>query len=140
MVISTIILFLIILNIIYFLWFIILSFHALKNHIFLRNNNSIKKFSIDSSHIAILLTVCDDFDENVANSLLTQVGCSFELFILDDSRSDNHRKRINNWIKDKKSVKVVRRANRIGFKAGNINNWLNKFEICSLLKSFYNYQ
>lgn len=80
------------------------------------------------THIAILYPTSDDFDESACSSLLKQQNVSFDLFILDDSTQENEKEKIDQWATGQsQSVQVIRRADREGFKGGNINNWLKKF-------------
>ena len=75
--------------------------------------------------VAVLLTVCDDFDEAATESVVNQHDVPFDLYILDDSTHELCRKKIDSWASRHGSeVVVLRRSTRDGFKAGNINNWL----------------
>lgn len=74
-------------------------------------------------NIAILYTTCDDFNATACNSLLQQKSVNKTLFILDDSTLSSERQIIDTWATRNEAI-VVRRSNRNGYKAGNINNWL----------------
>ena len=73
--------------------------------------------------IAILYVCCDDVDEVSLQSL----SClqEFDVFILDDSKGIDSQRRI-----DRSGLTTIRRADRLGFKAGNLNNWLIQFGDC----------
>lgn len=81
-----------------------------------------KASNIEKSQIciAILYMCCDDIDEVSLQSL----SClqEFDVFILDDSKGVDSQRRI-----DRTGLTTIRRADRLGFKAGNLNNWLLQF-------------
>jgi cellulose synthase/poly-beta-1,6-N-acetylglucosamine synthase-like glycosyltransferase len=73
--------------------------------------------------VAILYTTCDDFDEVACTSCLKQDGVRSRLLICDDSRDEASRRQIDDWVrKIPAPVTVVRRTDRSGFKAGNLNH------------------
>ncbi len=75
--------------------------------------------------VAILYTTCNDFQERSADSCLAQDYPSFTLYILDDSSDAGYRQRIDAYAaRHAECVRVVRRADRAGYKAGNINHGL----------------
>ena len=65
---------------------------------------------------------CNDFDEKSLEACMHQKYKNYDVVILDDSNKEDYKARIDEFSK-KHNVKVVRRENRIGFKAGNINNY-----------------
>jgi hypothetical protein len=78
-----------------------------------------------AGRIAILYLTCDDFNETACLSLLAQEGVTCDVFILDDSTNASQRRRIDSWVQGRgRNVVLVRRSQRIGYKAGNVNNWL----------------
>lgn len=77
--------------------------------------------------IALLYATCNDFQEEALYSHLNQDYKNYHLFILDDSNKNSYRERIDGFIKrysDK--ITIIRRGNRDGFKAGNLNYALKK--------------
>ena len=71
--------------------------------------------------VALLYLTCDDFDAEAIESLPNQDYPKYNVFILDDSEKRMpHRPQGQN-------VTVVRRGSRKGFKAGNLNHWLQRF-------------
>jgi cellulose synthase/poly-beta-1,6-N-acetylglucosamine synthase-like glycosyltransferase len=75
--------------------------------------------------VAILYTTCDDFVERSALSCVVQDYPNFRLYLLDDSKTADMRARVDAFASlhpDK--VTVLRRADRRGFKAGNLNHAL----------------
>lgn len=78
--------------------------------------------------IAILCPTCDDFNADACSSLIAQTGVETELFVLDDSTEQANRLKVEAWAhKQISRVHVVRRENRLGFKAGNLNHWLHMY-------------
>lgn len=81
---------------------------------------------LPSSSVAILHTVCDDFQERAALSCVRQSYSNYHVFILDDSMSLEQKNKIDKFAATfVEKVTVIRRQNRTGFKAGNINNALD---------------
>lgn len=71
--------------------------------------------------VAVLMTVCDDARSDRWMAL-EQAYPNYDAYILDDSRISAQREMV-----DRSGYEVVRRANREGYKAGNLNNWLRRF-------------
>lgn len=81
--------------------------------------------SLSQSRVAILYPTCNDFSEAAVESLLTQTGVTASLFLLDDSSDPGFRAKVDSWARGKSAeVRVIRRPNREGYKAGNLNHWL----------------
>lgn len=75
--------------------------------------------------VAILYTTCNDFVEASAASCLTQDYPDFTLYLLDDSTDPEFRARVDGFADEAGGrVRVVRRPDRRGFKAGNLNHAL----------------
>lgn len=113
-----------------FFWFY-LFFHAII--ILFSYFHSAKEFSKLSKTsvpnslplVALLYTTCNDFQEQAINSHLGQDYPSYHVFILDDSTEAYYQKKIDKaalYHSDK--ISVIRRNNRNGFKAGNLNHAL----------------
>ena len=72
--------------------------------------------------VAILYTTCNDFVEQSALSCLTLDYNSYKVYILDDSSDDIYKQRIDAFAaRYPERVQVVRRPDRKGYKAGNLN-------------------
>ena len=72
--------------------------------------------------ILMAYCTCNDFDgESLAKSM-KQSYQNFDVVILDDSTMEEHKEKVNEFALAH-GIKVVRRLNREGFKAGNINNY-----------------
>ena len=99
--------------------------------IFLINKKRILKRYEDIYNIEVnetpkfVLLYCtrNDFNEEALLKCMGQDYPNFEAVILDDSSKEEYFKRIDNFSKEH-NVKVVRRENKVGFKAGNLNNYL----------------
>lgn len=80
---------------------------------------------VDPPAVAVLYTTCDDFVERSAESCVLLDYPNFHVYLLDDSRTEEARARVDAFAaRHLKSVTVVRRADRRGFKAGNLNHAL----------------
>ena len=78
---------------------------------------------------------CNDFDGKSLALSMEQTYPHVTTVILDDSTDEAYKKAIDEFAQ-KHGVEVIRRADRKGFKAGNINNYLQS-EAC--LKKGYGY-
>jgi membrane glycosyltransferase len=74
--------------------------------------------------IALLYTTMNDFSERAAQSCLHQEYPSFRLFVLDDSTESVWQERVDAFGQANQEVTTIRRADRTGFKAGNLNHAL----------------
>lgn len=76
--------------------------------------------------VAILYTTANDFVEASAASCVRQDYPNYRVYILDDSSDPEFRATVDAFASGyPELVQVVRRADRRGFKAGNINNGLS---------------
>lgn len=73
--------------------------------------------------ILMVYCTCNDFDGTSLEKCMNQTYKNVETVILDDSNDENYKKQIDDFA-SKHNIKVVRRENRVGFKAGNINHYL----------------
>ncbi|MEA3369374.1 MAG: glycosyltransferase [Candidatus Ratteibacteria bacterium] len=78
---------------------------------------------------AILYPTMNDFRPDAVRSCLEQDYENFHLFILDDSTEDKIKAEINEFgSKFPDKVTIIRREERDGYKAGNVNNALRQIE------------
>ena len=76
-----------------------------------------------SSAVAVLYATCDDFDSDACRSALRQDHPNLRVIVCDDSHLRSSRETIDTWVKtEAPEVTVVRRPDRRGFKAGNLNH------------------
>ncbi len=75
--------------------------------------------------VAILYVTCNDFVEESAASCLRQDYRGYALYLLDDSSDPEYQRRVDAFAaRHPGRVLVIRRGDRRGFKAGNINHGL----------------
>ncbi len=76
--------------------------------------------------VALLYVTCNDFVEESAASCLAQDYAAFTLYLLDDSSDPEAKARVDQFAaQDPERIRVVRRPDRRGFKAGNLNHGLS---------------
>ena len=73
--------------------------------------------------VLLLYCTCNDFNEEALRVSMAQKYENFETVILDDSSKNEYLTQIDKFAKETGAT-LVRRANREGFKAGNLNNYL----------------
>jgi hypothetical protein len=74
--------------------------------------------------VAVLYTTCNDFVETSALSCASLDYEHYRVYILDDSNDREIMRKIDRFAARYEHVQVVRRENRQGFKAGNLNHAL----------------
>ena len=80
----------------------------------------------DAPAVAILYTTANDFVESSAESCVRQDYPNYTVYVLDDSSDPDFRARVDAFAaRHRDRVRVVRRPDRRGFKAGNLNNGLS---------------
>ena len=78
--------------------------------------------------VAMLYTTCNDFVEKSALSCLTLDYENYKLYILDDSSKPEFKQRVDRFAAEHgERVQVIRRENRQGYKAGNLNHALSRY-------------
>ena len=78
--------------------------------------------------VAILYTTCNDFIEESVHSCIDQDYNNYKVYILDDSSDETIKHTIDLYASNYPGrVQVIRRDNREGFKAGNMNNALEHY-------------
>ena len=82
-----------------------------------------EKASNCSAKVILAYCTCNDFDGNSLLKSMRQDYGNFETVILDDSSDEKYKRTIDEFAV-KNGVTVIRRKDRKGFKAGNINNYL----------------
>ncbi len=75
--------------------------------------------------VAVLYTTCNDFSEAAAATCVEQDYPNFRVYLLDDSSSMEARRQVDAFARRHRDrVAVIRRPDREGFKAGNLNHAL----------------
>lgn len=78
-----------------------------------------------SPRVAIAYTCCNDFIRDCAQSCLEFAYPNLHLFICDDSSIDAAKAEVDRFVEANQGrCTLVRRAGRMGFKGGNLNNLL----------------
>ncbi len=77
--------------------------------------------------ILMAYCTCNDFDGESLERSLKQTYSHFDAVILDDSTEDAYKEKVNEFALAH-GIKVVRRGDRKGFKAGNINHYFQSAE------------
>ena len=73
--------------------------------------------------VLLLYCTCNDFNPDALLICMAQDYENFQTVILDDSSKEEYLQRIDEFGK-KHGASIVRRENRAGFKAGNLNHYL----------------
>ncbi len=77
------------------------------------------------SGVAVLYLTMNDFQREAALSCVNQDYRNFHVFILDDSTREEKRREVDEFHQEfSRCVTVIRRTDRIGFKAGSLNHAL----------------
>ncbi len=89
---------------------------------------------IPAPPVAVLYLTCNDFVEESAASCLAQDYPAYRLYILDDSSDPACRAQVDAFAtRAPERIEVVRRTDRRGFKAGNLNHGLAKAAVSESL-------
>lgn len=104
---------------IYVVWYYIAKSALIKRHEEIIDET----VSNCSAKVIFAYCTCNDFDGNSLLKSMRQDYGNFETVILDDSGDEKYKRAIDEFA-IKNGVTVIRRKDRKGFKAGNINNYL----------------
>lgn len=77
--------------------------------------------------VTMVYCTCDDFNAESLEACLQQDYPNYKVVILDDSKKTEYIAEIDAFAA-KHDIEVVRRDNNIGYKAGNLNNYLQQAE------------
>ena len=83
-----------------------------------------QRLSTQPPAVAVLYTTCNDFVEAGAASCAALDYPDYHVYVLDDSTDPQVKQRIDRFASRYGHVSVIRRGDRAGFKAGNLNNAL----------------
>lgn len=104
---------------VYVVWYFVFKKRLLKKYDDIININ----VSNVKDKILFIYCTCNDFDSKSLSKSIRQNYDNFDVVILDDSTDESYKKKVDAFAQ-KNNIKVVRRKDRIGFKAGNINHYL----------------
>jgi cellulose synthase/poly-beta-1,6-N-acetylglucosamine synthase-like glycosyltransferase len=88
--------------------------------LFIKDSSKINN-QVERPHIAILYPTCDDFNPECGESCLNQNYNHFRVMICDDSKSEGYKQQVEEFCESHKNCTLIRRPNKTGFKAGNLN-------------------
>ncbi|HWZ65852.1 MAG TPA: glycosyltransferase family 2 protein [Patescibacteria group bacterium] len=83
------------------------------------------KGRLNPPRVVMVYCTANDFSASSLLASMQQKYPNFETVILDDSNKEAYKKAVNDFA-SQNNLKVVRRPDRAGFKAGNLNNYLQK--------------
>lgn len=80
----------------------------------------------ERARVTLLYCTCNDFEPTSLSWSMHQnySAALFKTVILDDSNDPKYKAEVDKFARTHKGVKVIRRKDRTGFKAGNINHYL----------------
>lgn len=114
-------------------WILLTSFYAnFHTFSFLFSLNARKKEKIVRNYgstppVAIFYTCMNDMKEKAVDACLAQEYPDYTLYVLDDSTDPGERERVDSLKKrHNERVFLIRRREKKGFKAGNLNNALRQ--------------
>lgn len=81
-------------------------------------------YEIASPKVLLLYCTCNDFNSNALEKCMNQDYTNFKTIILDDSSKKEFINDIDLFCKEHTDVELIRRTDKSGFKAGNLNNCL----------------
>ncbi len=90
-----------------------------------------KRQSTSQPRVGLLYVTCNDFSEDSLAASLTQDYANCRAVILDDSSKPEYIARVDEFAR-MRGIPVVRRADRAGFKAGNLNHYLRSDDALDL--------
>lgn len=72
--------------------------------------------------VALLIAVCDDVIPEILERLQNQTYPELDIYVLDDSSTKHYQN-----LAEQSGYLVLRRGTRRAYKAGNLNNWLDRY-------------
>jgi len=91
---------------------------------------------VASKKVAAVYCTYNDFSRESLEACMHQDYPNIKYVILDDSTEESYKKQIDDFAEEK-NIEVVRRKDKSGFKAGNLNNYLqnNDYDFFIILDS-----
>ena len=78
---------------------------------------------VGTPRVLLLYCTCNDFNPSALLRSMKQTYQNCETIILDDSKKPTYLRQVDEFAREHR-LTVVRRATKIGFKAGNLNHYL----------------
>ena len=106
-------------DLIYVLWYLCAKKRLARRYYKIINTD----VSQVNDRVLLVYCTCNDFDATSLRACLHQKYQHYDVVILDDSNQPTYQTAVDKFAQ-KYHIKVVRRPDRTGFKAGNINHYL----------------
>ncbi|MFC4760814.1 glycosyltransferase [Fructobacillus durionis] len=78
--------------------------------------------------VALIYVTCNDFIPDALDTCMNQTYPNTHTYILDDSTDFTYQQKIDAFREKHEKTDVIRRSKHLGFKAGNINHFLKKYD------------
>lgn len=91
-----------------------------------------------NDRILMVYCTCNDFDGSSLKKSMEQTYKNVRTVILDDSNDEEYKRKVDEFGREN-NVEVVRRPDRKGFKAGNINHYLMSDEVRNSVGGGYDF-
>lgn len=109
---------------IYVIWYYCAKVKLSKRYVDVINTD----VSLANDRVLFLYCTCNDFEPSSLLKCMHQDYKNYKVVILDDSSDEIYKKKIDSFANEY-NLEVVRRENRVGFKAGNINHYLLREDV-----------
>lgn len=106
-------------DLIYVLWYLCHKQRLAKQYFDIINTD----VSQATDRVLFVYCTCNDFNGTALRACMHQKYQHYDVVILDDSSAEDYRTKVDRFAQ-KYNIKVVRRPDHVGFKAGNINHYL----------------
>jgi cellulose synthase/poly-beta-1,6-N-acetylglucosamine synthase-like glycosyltransferase len=80
---------------------------------------------VEEPHVVLVYATCNDFSVDSLHRSMIQSYQNYRVVILDDSSQNSYKVEIDQFAQEW-GIEVIRRDGRKGYKAGNLNNYLNR--------------
>ncbi len=87
--------------------------------------DSFQYIPLPAPKFLLLYCTCNDFNSQAISLSIAQDYSNFKVVILDDSTQEKYIKEIDEYVLSHPNIEIVRREERVGYKAGNLNNYLS---------------
>lgn len=104
----------------------VIVYHLNQKKWLIQEKSILKINNLKKVKIALLYTTKDDFSSKCLDKCRKQNYTNCQTFILDDSQDAEYISIIDDYKRKHPTISVIRRKQHTGFKAGNLNQFLNK--------------
>lgn len=121
--------------------FLYVAIYYLFRRLLFKKYKKVLNTDVSKVNDRVLLVYCcaNDIVESSLEKCIQQKYKNFDVVILDDSTDEEEKLKVDNFVKSHPNIniKAIRRDNRIGFKAGNLNNYLQSEDCKSKNYKFF---